>query len=183
MTRADARLHWPVALQRRNTHFVSIRQTSIQGTLAPTALPWYTRNFGKFIKLSPYSVCHCVNKTINQEDCNCFSADGQYYCPVLLPWISFVQHVSPWSTQYYCALFHFPHVMQVNMLSDTDAACVAIVLALCLKSKLQQKITVHTRKPDDRRLSELKGYKNCLHLVGSSFDELLKIVAPAIANY
>jgi hypothetical protein len=48
--------------------------------------------------------------------------------------------------------------MQVNMLSDTDAACVAIVWALCLKNKLQQKITTHTRKPDDRHLSELKGY-------------------------
>jgi hypothetical protein len=33
-------------------------------------------------------------------------------------------------TQYYFAVFHFG---RVNMLSDTDVTCVAIVLALCLK--------------------------------------------------
>jgi len=36
-------------------------------------------------------------------------------------------------TQYYCAIFYFALGSgRENMLSDTDAACVAIALALCL---------------------------------------------------
>jgi hypothetical protein len=37
-------------------------------------------------------------------------------------------------TQYYCAIFHFAHgLQQVNMLSDTHAACVVTALAMFKK--------------------------------------------------
>jgi hypothetical protein len=58
----------------------------------------------------------------------------QYGCLLLLHLISIMQYDSLWTTQYYCAIFYF--VLEtglVDVLSDTDAACVAtITLALCL---------------------------------------------------
>jgi hypothetical protein len=39
-------------------------------------------------------------------------------------------------TQQYCAIFLFVHgLQQINMLSDTEAACVANAVAMCLKKK------------------------------------------------
>jgi len=53
-------------------------------------------------------------------------------------------------TQQYCAIFHFVHgLQQINMLSDTDAACVANALATCLKKE-------NENSPLDQRMAETK---------------------------
>jgi hypothetical protein len=66
-----------------------------------------------------------VKHTLNQP------LDDQHYCLVLI-----LCNVSPWMTLHYCAIFHFVHeLQQINMLSDTDAACVASAVAICLKKK------------------------------------------------
>jgi hypothetical protein len=42
----------------------------------------------------------------------------------------------PLEGQYYCTIFYFAHGFEeVNKLCDTEAACVNIALALCLKRK------------------------------------------------
>jgi len=47
-----------------------------------------------------------------------------------------MQYISPWMTQQYCAIFHFVHgLQQINMLSDTDAACVVNTVAMSKKRK------------------------------------------------
>jgi hypothetical protein len=47
-----------------------------------------------------------------------------------------VQFVSPWITEQYCAIFHFVHgLQQINMLSDTGAACVANTADMCLRKR------------------------------------------------
>ena len=44
-----------------------------------------------------------------------------------------MRYDSPWTSQYYCALFRFARgLRQVNTSSYTDAACVTIALILCL---------------------------------------------------
>ena len=57
--------------------------------------------------------------------------------------------------QYYWAIFHFACGLQVNLLSDTDAASVVIVLAMCLRKKknistapknVPMKAIIHTKK-------------------------------------
>jgi hypothetical protein len=47
-------------------------------------------------------------------------------------------------TQQYCAIFHCVHgLQQINMLSDTDTACVANAVAMCLKKKKRKKNKIH----------------------------------------
>jgi hypothetical protein len=53
-------------------------------------------------------------------------------------------------TQQYCAIFHFVHgLQQINMLSNTDAACVANAVAMCLKKEKEN-------SPLDQRMAETK---------------------------
>ena len=48
--------------------------------------------------------------------------------------VNIVQYVSPWTSQYYFALFRFAGgLRQVNMLSYADGACMTIAVALFLK--------------------------------------------------
>ena len=42
-------------------------------------------------------------------------------------------------------MFYFARGLQVNMLSDTDAACMATALAPCLKKKKENKIRRRTK--------------------------------------
>jgi hypothetical protein len=67
-------------------------------------------------------MCESVFKTAGEQQgngmgtawerhCMCESAlkrplDGQYFCPVLLPLISIVQHVAPRTTQYHRAILN-----------------------------------------------------------------------------
>jgi hypothetical protein len=81
-----------------------------------------------------------------------------------------VLYVSPETTQYYCVIIHFALGSGgENMFSDTDAACVAIALALYLKKKKNRRWTKerykqrphHTHKNllRDLRMSEPIDYK------------------------
>jgi hypothetical protein len=50
--------------------------------------------------------------------------------------LNIAQYISPWTTQYGCAIFYFILGSgQVNMITDTHAPCVAIALGLCLKKE------------------------------------------------
>jgi len=58
--------------------------------------------------------------------------DGHYYCLELILRNMFF----PETTQYCCVVFYFARGSgRENMLSDTDAACVSIALALCLMNE------------------------------------------------
>lgn len=81
----------------------------------------------------------------------------------------------------------------VSMLSDTEASCVAIALAVTLemkKSKKKRKWTkewyrrrteyTHENLLNDLRLSEPNDFRDILRLDGPLFGELLKMIAPRI---
>jgi hypothetical protein len=97
-------------------------------------------------------------------------------------------------TEYYCTIFHFAcGLWQVNLLSNTDAASVVIVLAVFKKGKFStgpkngtnegHNTHTHTHKSYDKRKAEwAKWLQNFLWLVGSSLDELLEIVTLTIAK-
>lgn len=56
----------------------------------------------------------------------------QYNCSVFFTWINIVQCAAPLTTRYYCAVFQFARGSErVNILSDTDVACLATALILC----------------------------------------------------
>ena len=79
-----------------------------------------------------------------------------------------------------------------NMLSDTEARCLAIALALSLKRKEKKKRRwmkewlkrrneyTHENILKDLRLSEPSDFQNFLRLDTTSFDELLKVITPRI---
>jgi hypothetical protein len=70
------------------------------------------------------------------------------------------------------------------MLSDTEASCLAIALAVCLKKKKKRRWMkewlkkrnkyTHKNLLKDLRVSEPSFYQNFLRLDATSFDELLK---------
>jgi hypothetical protein len=73
------------------------------------------------------------------------------------------------------------------MLSDTEASCLAMALALCLRNKekrrwmkewLKKKRNEYTHENllEDLRLSQLSDFQNFPRLDATSFDELLKMV-------
>jgi len=63
-----------------------------------------------------------------------------------------VQYVSPWMTQQYCAIFHFVHgLQQINMLSDTNAACVANAVAMCLYKKKKKIKKIKKKKKKKKK--------------------------------
>lgn len=76
------------------------------------------------------------------------------------------------------------------MLNDTEAACIAIALAVCCKKKKKRRWMkdwfkkrdeyTHENLLNDLRLSEPGDFKNFLRLDGRSFDELLKMITPRI---
>lgn len=78
------------------------------------------------------------------------------------------------------------------MLSGTDASCVATALAPCLVNEKEQqldqtvvqtKISIRTHKSyDTLNAGWAKRLQNLLHLEDPSFDELLDIVNPAVAE-
>ena len=77
------------------------------------------------------------------------------------------------------------------MLSDSDGACMGIALALCLKRKwiatgltngTNEDHITHMKSLQGLRLSKPNDYKHLLRLSGQSFDELLKIVSPAVTK-
>ena len=113
---------------------------------------------------------------------------------ILLPGINIVQHACPWTTRYYSALFHFVRVLRiVNMLNDTDAACVAIALALCLKKVrncrwikkwFQRRPQCTHKKPHDR-LNDVwakRIFFFCRRFDRPSFDGLVKTVTTTMAK-
>jgi hypothetical protein len=72
------------------------------------------------------------------------------------------------------------------MLSDTEASCFVIALAVCLKKKRRwMKEWLKKRNENllkDLRLSESSYFQNFLRLDATSFDELLKMIKPRIAK-
>ena len=75
------------------------------------------------------------------------------------------------------------------MLSDTEASCLAIALAVCLKKKKRrwmkewlEKRNAYTHETllKDLRLSEPSDFQNFLRLDAASFDYLLKMITPRI---
>ena len=78
------------------------------------------------------------------------------------------------------------------MLSDTEASCLAIALAVYLKKKEKKKRRwmkewlkkrneyTHENLLKDLRLSELCDFQNFLLFDATSFDELLKMITPRI---
>ena len=76
-----------------------------------------------------------------------------------------------------------------NMLSDTEASCLAIALAVCLKKENKRRWMkewlkkrneyTHEHLLKDLRLSEPSDFENFLRLDATSFDELLKIITYA----
>ena len=77
------------------------------------------------------------------------------------------------------------------MLSDTEASCPAIALAVCLKKEKKKHRWMkewlkkrneyaHENLLNDLRLSEPSDFKNFLRLDAKSFDELLKMITPRI---
>jgi coproporphyrinogen III oxidase-like Fe-S oxidoreductase len=80
------------------------------------------------------------------------------------------------------------------MLIDTEASCLAIALAVCLKKKEKQRRWMkewlkkrneytHENLLKDLRLSEPSDFQNFLRLDATSFDELLKIVMSRIEKW
>jgi hypothetical protein len=78
------------------------------------------------------------------------------------------------------------------MLSDTEASCLALALAVCLKKKQKKKRRwmkewlkkrneyTHENLSKYLRLSEPSDFQNFLRLDATSFDELLKMITPRI---
>jgi hypothetical protein len=73
------------------------------------------------------------------------------------------------------------------MLSDTEASCLAIALAVCFKKKKKHRwmewLTkrykyTHENLLRDLRVSEPSDFQNFLQLDTTSFDELLKMITP-----
>jgi hypothetical protein len=77
------------------------------------------------------------------------------------------------------------------MLSGTEASCLAIALAVCLKKEKKKRRWMkewlkkrneytHENLLKDLRLSEPCDFQNFLRLDATSFDELLKMITPRI---
>jgi hypothetical protein len=75
------------------------------------------------------------------------------------------------------------------MLSDTEASCLAIALAVCLKKRIRRwmkewlekkKKYTNEKLLKDVRLSEPSDFQNFLRLDAKSSDERLKIITPQI---
>ena len=75
------------------------------------------------------------------------------------------------------------------MLSDTEASCLAIALAVCLKKEKKKRRWMkewlkkrndyaHENLLNDLRQSEPSDFQNFLRLDATSFDELLKMITP-----
>jgi len=74
------------------------------------------------------------------------------------------------------------------MLSDTEASCLVIALAVCLKKKKKRRWMkewlkkrneyTHENLLKDLRLSEPSDFHNFLRLDATSFDELLQMITP-----
>jgi hypothetical protein len=72
------------------------------------------------------------------------------------------------------------------MLSDTEASCLAIALAVCLKKKKRRWMECLKKRNKctnenllrDLRVSEPSGYQKFLRLDATTFDELLKMITP-----
>jgi len=81
------------------------------------------------------------------------------------------------------------------MLSDTEASCLAIALAVCLRKKEKNKRRwmnewlkkrneyTHENLLKVLRLSEPSDFQNFLRLEAKPFDELLKIITPRIEPF
>jgi hypothetical protein len=78
------------------------------------------------------------------------------------------------------------------MLSDTEASCLSIALAVSLKKKEKKKRRwikewlkkrkeyTHENLLKDLRLNESSDFQNFMRLDATSFDELLKMITPQI---
>ena len=76
------------------------------------------------------------------------------------------------------------------MLSDTEASCLAIAQAVCLKKEKKRRWMkewlkkrndyAHENLLNDLRISEPSDFQNSLRLDATPFDELLKMITPRI---
>ena len=80
------------------------------------------------------------------------------------------------------------------MLSDTEASCLVIALAICLKKEKKKRRWMkewlkkrneytHENLLKDLRLSEPSDFQNFLRLDATLFDDLLKMITPASVRF